>query len=237
MTLQEIDQLTLESRIYVILDRLLDLSVLNQGEEILSIIEAENYYDSVVLNSKLTKPSLIELEQELNIIKDELRVIENARLAEVERVTAIENRWQALDDIHGVYLHLNISVRNPMLDLKRIIDENDVDYLSNLETAHSEIVAAESLKSSNENLVELGKNNRLICQEILDLIDGHVMDKNFTSEQKDQMETDYSQIMSALSFKRILKAKALIQAIDTSSSVITEDMKTSILAVYTKHGI
>lgn len=84
---------------------------------------------------------------------------------------------------------------------------------------------------------ELGKRARQCCDEVWDSITGYNMSRGLTSEQIDTMEATFSVIAAALQAKRFDKAKTLIQAITPDGVLVTTQMITDILSVYTKYGL
>lgn len=75
-----------------------------------------------------------------------------------------------------------------------------------------------------------GAAARIACQTALDLIAGHNIENAFTSEQITQMVITFAPIQQALMLNRPSLAKTLISAITPDGVIITEQLKTDILA-------
>lgn len=124
MTLEEIGNLTIDNTLLVLLKRMDFTLVIPEGEYFRD--EEGN------INPNIFLPVQEDLETELAEYKAELEAKEVARLAEIERIKTITERFEAIDDIRLV---CNIS--NPANELKRIIKEDDQEELSRLESEYA----------------------------------------------------------------------------------------------------
>lgn len=99
MTLIEIAALSLEDEFRsfeIILNRLVDFTSIPQEEESYYYSEGVSSYEKLELHSSLSKPSLDAFSAELEIYREELRVVEQARLDEVARQESLVSRWDAV---------------------------------------------------------------------------------------------------------------------------------------------
>lgn len=140
MTLEKINELTLDDVVIEIVYRLL------QGEDFVLTLpdEAEQtrYIDYVV--SGADKPSLEEAQAEFLIYKQELIDEENARLAEVARMKDIEDRLTAMSDTRAAFYSLYPETPNSALWIKQnILDADAV-------TAEANLVALENADSEQK---------------------------------------------------------------------------------------
>jgi hypothetical protein len=92
----------------------------------------------------------------------------------------------------------------------------------------SEVKQAEILRV--KTLKELGAKSRLACQNCLDIIAGFNLQRQLTAEQITAMQSSFSTIQTALMTSRPTSAKFLIEALTPDGVIVTEIMKSSILA-------
>ncbi len=183
MKLEKIAALTLKDLIRKIIPRILDLSSVPEGEPIfqLDVDENKDFYDRIILNSVLVKPSLDRMNEELNEIKAELTAEENARLAEKARVKEIKDSFRAIPDIRGAFQKAGLNIPNPKMELKRIIAENDQTRLALLEAKGAEFDVEESTKKTKRNgkkkqLKDFKKkeSSEVTLEELVDIVKGLV---------------------------------------------------------------
>ena len=235
--IEKINATTLEDVFYHILSRVIDISSFTEKVYMIDEDESMSYYDRVIINSKLVKPTLERLNEELAEYKSELLVVENARLAEVARVQAITDRWNAIPNHRGAYHEAKVLVSNLKLDLKRIIKENDTSTLDLLEDKSVIYQGKESVDRSRELRKKKGSGARKICTEILDIIAGYNIENSLSTAQKDGLEASYGPIVQALTINRPMKAKPLLVAVPVDGTIVTQEMKDEILEVYSKNGL
>lgn len=235
--IDQINALTLEDVLYIVLDRILDLSGITGPAYMLDEDESLPFYDRIIVNQSLVKPPLATLEQELSDYKAELVAAENARLAEIARVKDIRDRFNAIKDIRGAINKANLSVTNPAIELERIVKEDDQVMLGIIETKAAEFDAEVAKNEVRSQRKALGRQSRLISEEILDIVAGHSIQNNLNPAQKDQMEVDFASILQALKVNRPKKAKALILAVQPDGVLVTQEMKDEILEVYSNNGL
>lgn len=231
MTLEKIGLIVFKDHASLILDRILDFSVVPVGESIYSLDEDETkvFYDRIILHKKLNMPSQARIDEEVAEYKAELTVIENARLAEVARVKDIEDRFGVIQDLHGVFAKAGLLISNPLVELKRIIKENDQARLSLLESKNTEFIADNVKLKAKAVRKGSGKKARNACEEALDLIAGYNLEKNFTAAEITQMESDFGPVVGMLRAFRPTSAKVLIEAIVPDGTILTEEFKSEVL--------
>ena len=239
MNYDEINALTIETTYYELLLRILDFSGVPDGEAYVSLNPDEGleFYDRIEVHVSLIKPTLAALESELVEYKAELTAAEDARLVEVARVQAIKDRWNAISDINGAAVEAGLFQPNMALELKRIIDEDDMTTLKVLEAAapvHDAKVAQAQAKSARK---ELGRQARRVCEDVLDIIAGFNLERTLTAEQITTMQSTFAAIDANLRASRPWSAKPLIEAISPDEVLVTTEMKTELLEVFTEAGI
>jgi len=141
MTLEQIAALTVEDVYKTLLDRILDLSVVPEGEEWVTLHEDEElpFYDRLIIHPTLVKPSMELLEAELVTYKAELTIIEEARLAEEARIEDFTARLAALKNLRSSMGKAGLNQPNAKVLVKRIIEENDLTALEALEATASSV--------------------------------------------------------------------------------------------------
>lgn len=99
MTLEQIQNLTLNESFVEVLDGLIDFSQTPKGERSYWFFENEgSNYDRLELNKIFTKPSLKEMEAEFEIYKSKLTAKEEVRLIEKTRQNDLKYRFKTLKD-------------------------------------------------------------------------------------------------------------------------------------------
>ena len=239
MTHEQISALTVENSIGVLLDRILDLSSVPQGENWFALHEDDSkpFYDRIILHPTLVKPSLQLINDELTDYKAEETAKEDARLAEVARVQDIKDRFNAIEDIRGAFEKASITAKNPALELKRIIEEDDQTVLSSLESAATEFNSDKNKKKNREDKKKLGKIAVKACEACLELIAGFNITRSLTAAQKDSMATTYAPLLEALNQKRPGKFKSLVEGLTPDGTLVTDQMKTELLEELAEFGM
>jgi hypothetical protein len=87
-----------------------------------------------------------------------------------------------------------------------------------------------------QNQINEGKNSRLCCEEIIDLIGGYNLSRAFTSSEINQLLVEFSSINSYLKNFMPRSAKPLIES-SPISSTLTQQLKDDIVAIFTKYSI
>ena len=75
-----------------------------------------------------------------------------------------------------------------------------------------------------KNRIKMGKNIRLLCENILDLLAGFNIERALTKEQIDQMAVTFGNIQALLNVKRPISAKPLIEAIEPDGVLVTHPL-------------
>lgn len=142
MTIQEINEMILEDVIEHIKWRLLSFE---QREQIRN---EELIFEEIVFDQAA-------LDAELEVYREELRIAEQARLDEAARVQNIKDRWEALGDDRLAVHKAGYSMPNLAIELKRIIEENDVIRLAEYEAKVPEIEAEALVEKAKEDKKKL----------------------------------------------------------------------------------
>lgn len=243
MTIELINAMVLsESNIGIVMGRLLDLETFyseNEGEVPYTLYEDEDLpiYDRILIHSALTLPSLAVVEADFAAYKAELVIVEEARLAEIARVEALEARIDAISDIRGALGEAGLDIPNAKLELKRIINENDEERLALLESSFATHQVRETKRLTKEARKNSGKAAREVCNDILDLIAGFNLERSLTTEQIDTLKTTFATAKAYLSDGQPWGAKAAISVITPDEVLITQDILDDILEEFTDSGL
>jgi hypothetical protein len=239
MTLEQIEALSLEDVVAILLPRILDVSGIAPDENpfMIDLDESIDFYDRIIMHKSLVKPSVEAFNRELDQHKEELRVVEQARLDEVARVEDIMNRFSAISDIRATLIEAGLSITNPAKELARIIDEDDQVGLTALESAAASFDQKQTAITLRESRRAQGKAAREICLEVLDIIGGHNIENGTTGAALDSMTTTYADLLAALQNNRPMKAKSLILAVVPDGTLVTQAMKDDVLAAYLAAGL
>lgn len=230
MTLEEIAALEIKDVFQLLLSRIIQIPADLDGPIfMLDQDESKDFYDRVIMNTDLVKPSKELFDDELAEYKAELSAVEQARLDEVARVEDIKSRWGAIEDIRGAIAEAGIDVPNPAIEIKRIIEENDQAQLSLLESKGADAKVKADLQKSREERKELGKKKRRACEGALDVIAGYVDQSELDDAQIAQLESDFSQIAQMLRANYAATVKPLIEALSPDGVLVTQELKDDIL--------
>jgi hypothetical protein len=236
MTFEEITNLTIESTYVILLDRILDLSPVPNGEQFVSLHENEelDFYDRILLHPSLVKPSLQVLQAELASYKSELEAIEQARLDEIARVEGLTNRFNALVDVRGAITKAGLEIPNPAIELKRIITEDDTERLSLLESMDAAFQAEDVPKQQRKRLAQ---GLLALINGLVQIVIEHNLANGLTSAQKDQQKADNAELFQHLQDYRPAKFKQAVDAVVPDGVLVTQDMKDELLAFLAANGI
>ena len=226
--IDKINALTLQDVWQYLLSRLVDAGDIPQPFFLRE--EGATFYERIDLDNSLTKPSLEDLNIELQKYKNELIVEENARIAEEERVKALEERISKLGDVRAILNDLGSSVRNHAIYLQEIIKNDDVAELKKLE-AQAEITKPRVSEAiSVEELIIKGERRIHRGMRILALINGINSSKeNLTDMEVQRLLQVYSPIISALQTGSLATAKTLVEK-TAPDAVMTAQDKSKILS-------
>lgn len=236
MTFEEITALKIEDVYILLLDRILDTSSVPKGEAFVSLHENEElpFYDRILIHPSLVKPSLEVLNQELAAYKSELEAAEQARLDEIARVEDIKTRFEALVDVRGAIFKAGLDIPNPLIELKRIIAEDDTERLSLLESMdalyQSEDLPKQQVKRAASNILRIING----CVEIVIF---HNIANGLSTAQKDQQKADHAALFQHLQDYRPAKFRQAVEALVPNGVETTQEMKDELLAFLTANGI
>lgn len=174
MTLTEIENLKIRDVVAEIMGALLDPELLPEGQKAYWLAEEGlNDYDRLRVNDVYEKPTLLEINAEFDRIKAELIAIENARLAEIERVRDLKLRWNALEDKRAAFHAVSPDVPNHALWIKKALANEDHEFIESkmveIETKDDELFAERQLEEEEKEAraTELDQ-----IKKAIDLING-----------------------------------------------------------------
>ena len=219
MDLAEIDALTVEDVLDILLFRLVDFSGIDKEIQFVFADAAPTKYENLILNSKLTKPHIADFEAELLIYKEELRFkLGQAEIARLEaekkeaEIEAFTERTNAIVDIHQCMRHIGITASNLAIIEAHMLRDLDYELLELLEAATPEVIAEMQAVGEEDALLKLGREYRQVCQDVLDLVTGYNRYITRPGTEVDTLQGKYSSIEKALKDNRPITAKALLDA-------------------------
>lgn len=196
MTLEQLQLLQFDdSNFFIILSRLVDGSQIPDGESFYTIQEGEgSLHSRVEMHPSLSKPALSAMESEFLVYKAELIAAEEARLAEIARIAALQARIDIITD-HGIIRNrLGLNQPNMALEFKRIIEQNDIVLLEQME-AEWAAYQAELSTQSEVNIMDQLRASRDIALAATDFT--QLADAPLSSEEKAQYRTYRQYLRSA----------------------------------------
>lgn len=107
------------------------------------------------------------------------------------------------------------------------VEVNPEGYVISIEDVTVQESAAVSLSSK----IEMGRAAREACQQVLDLVAGHNLDRELSMEDITLLQSMMAGPETALRAGRPSKAKQLIQAITPDETLVTQSMKDQALAL------
>ena len=226
MTLTEINALTIDDFYYQLSTRLINGIQPNEIQII------DKTFDGCIISSNYVKPTLAEYESEFLVLKQELIDAENARLAEVARREAMQLRIDKLVDYHIISSNIGKHQANEKVEYKRIIDENDIITLEELEAENAIHVIKKAKKESREIQKRLGNKRDQACKDCLAIIRGENLGK--TKTEIDAMKLAFSEIYTRLSDGSPELARLAIEAIPNDG--VVDLLKADLLDELLEHG-
>jgi len=235
MTLDEINNLTLNDVFEIILNRIVNFSTIPKNE--IKYIFADTLlskYENLILNSKLLKPLLSVFELDLEAYKEELRIAEAERIVKdnearqiAEHRAAMLERWNAITNLRECVNDSNLAI---------YINDNllDESLLASIETLSAELALAADQKTAIENRIKKGKEVKEFCEMLINLVAGANIEGNKTIEEVDAIQAALAPIETLLNYRRPAKAKELILAITDPSML---ELKTIALQLYSIYGV
>lgn len=123
------------------------------------------------------------------------------------------------------------------VDVPGTIDESDFPYLTYDGTDFS-VDQAEKDKETREQTIRTGKAfTRELPNKIIDYMGGLNITRGLTEAQKDQLALDTAAIMTDLQQHRPGKAFQKILAFTPDGTLVTQQMKDDIIAIFAEYGI
>lgn len=236
--MDQIDNLLIENYIEQLVPRVVDLSQLPNGEllytyEDRQLEEGETLFDIMIFNENITAPTFDQLVSEFEVFKQELK----DQLLEKERIESFRERFKAIRYLNTVFSYLGKTIPDQRVEIERVISENDTASLESYEST-DEIVHQDLLKKNQRDILKRrGQRSREICQSLLDLVAGNNIEKQLTSEQIDQMETTYSELLVCLQNNRPDKFKTILLTTDVDGTLVTEEDKQEYLSELSMYGL
>jgi len=239
MTFEEITALTFESTYPTLINRVLDLSVVPSGEAPYSLHKNEELglYERILFHPTLVKPSMEVFNAELADYKSELEAAEQARLDEIARVEDITNRFRALGNLRRAMEKADKNVPNPELLLKEIIETDDTQTLSALESYNIEAESEKAEKKAKEQLKATARGLLSLINGLIEIVIENNLANGLTSAQKDQQKVDNAALFQHLQDYRPAKFKQAVDAVVPDGVLVTQDMKDELLAFLAVNGI
>lgn len=257
MTLQEINALSILGCIDVIIQRVVDVSIVPVGESVYQLDPDTDLsdYERIRWNPKLFPPTESRLLQEFEEYKQELLDVEQARLdsiaaleaaaiAETNRVQDIKDRWEALRPLEReCYDASNFGEHIPNLEadlFKKLIlnnpsKENAETILAALEDEYPAVKEIADAKKAREELNQLSAIIKRRCELAETLIIGYNTAKMIAGEMSsadvDAAEVLFSDVLKYLQLKRPDKAKNAIVSANIENTVYTEDFRQELINI------
>jgi hypothetical protein len=234
MTLTEISNLALEDTWETLLSRLIVIDGELDGDLAWQLDEDVMlpFYERITVDTSLTKPTEQEMLDELEVYKSELTVVENERLRRIDW----QNRFDAIFDLRLVCSDLGINEPNLKVWIKNVIDSNDEQLLLDIEAQAP--ISESSLQRiyEVESKKDMGRDARMCCEGVLDLIAGWNITRSLTKEDIDTLKTTFALIKEYLSDAQPWSAKAEIDLL-TPDALVTQEMLDDVKAEFSKYGL
>lgn len=227
MTLEEINELTLDGVFEIILNRIVNFFIIPSGDEKYTFLT--NYpskYENLVIHPWLVKPPLETMGIEFEKYRNELREV-----ILLEQRAALRLRWEAIPNLRECNTYRGIDFPNPAIYIN--INLEDESLLTTIEDLSPTLLAIVNAEKALQDKAELGKKIRAFCDLILNTVAGDNEQSGLTANQVDDMQGILEPIEAWLRRDRPRKAKELIQAITSPDLVPMRDV---VLSLYFKHG-
>ncbi len=208
MTVDQILNQTLYDTYIQLIIRILDTSIVPEGEPIAMLDNDDelSFYERLIVHQNLVKPELSRLESELVEYKEEL--VQAFRADVAQRLSAllyVRESMAALEWISGSYTNL-------ALFMDGIRASNDTVILEQLETKELEITPEMELIAEIEEDEKSGAEDEQICQGIHKIIGGHNKKNNLTATEIIQLKEDFSQVFDCIIMRMPKTVKTLVAA-------------------------
>jgi len=145
----------------------------------------------------------------------------------------IIDRFRALTDLNATLNHNNMSINNHGVELKRIIAENDIARLEDLEAKWAEFQLVKEVQDRNQTRLANGAAKRELALAVLDLFTGYLDELDIGDDNLDLLEDSLESVFQALNRSRPGKAKTLIENLPVEG-ILTQEIKDDILSLYPK---
>lgn len=236
MSYPQIDSLTLEDTWMILLDRILDQGDI-QTPWVLHENDQLDFYDRIIVDGSLTKPSQAVLDAELVSYKAELTTLEDARVAAEQAKAARKVKVDALDKdtLRSILEDLSLDIANVALLKEQLINDTDETLLDSIEAQKSTTEQRVSLEVANEALVKVGAEKMSKGSRVVALINGINSGKTgLTTGDIQTLISTYDPIIKALQTGSLETAKALIEAETPDGVVMLQADKDKVVAELNK---
>lgn len=150
---------------------------------------------------------------------------------------SIENRLNALDEATIAIYCSNNNISNRSIEIQRIISEEDLTAVVEMESMNASIVDQINNLAAREARKLAGRKAKLVCQEVLDLIAGFNIERALTVEQIATLKTTFATIKEYLNDSQPWSAKAEVEALTPDGTLVTQEMKDDILQEFSESGL
>jgi len=195
-------------------------------------------YGRIQLNSAYVLDDIAVLQDEKDLIKGRMINDENARLelvaaeAEKARVLDFEIRLGLITNYYSRAEAIGKYNSSMHSEYERIIKENDITTLLELEAQEAIDRPSEIKKESRKNKKERGKRKKVVCNECLDLV--RDFNDGKTGSQVDAMKASFGQIYTRLKDGSPSEARLLIEAVPYDG--VIDELKDDLLDELTEGG-
>ena len=117
---------------------------------------------------------------------------------------------------------------------------NEIVERKNLEGATykiEDVTNRENLKVIIEQQKAIGENRKKCCEDVLNFVTGHNINRNLSTEQINLMQEQYGSALMSLTTNRVDIAKQIIQAGEPDGVITTQELKDGCLQIFEQYGI
>ena len=155
-----------------------------------------------------------------------------------EKQTAYFDNQKSIDDFKEVLKQGSLGKPEHQRELTPMIHNEDGTITeatyeivpSEYQVEILDVTAEHEEKARIDNLIKQGEQAKLACDRVMSLISGYNLTRNLTAEQITEMSTLFAPIIQCLMISRPSSAKALIGQVVPDGVLVTEQIKTDILA-------
>lgn len=188
----------------------------------------ESHYE---LLNMVNKPAIDVLETELAELKTEEKNEIYNKFRDIERINDIQDRWNALGDLRGVMHEAGISESNPLALLKKIIKEDDQTTLSAMEAAKPAWDSKILLYNEEQEVSVKARDMEYGVKTIayINLLNSKKPGVTIADINAILANASMQSAVAALQTGSLKTAKSLIQGMDISGTIFTEDDRIKVI--------